>query len=305
MRELCLFIGILMAFLFIGCSEKDREENVKELTDKEKCLIMKNGESCYAKALIYGKYEEDLHKFSNPEGFIKWAEKGCEHHYSISCHNLSALFFKGDGVAADTDKAFKYGKRSCDIYKIDVQYLDKTGNEQNKLKAISSCLQLVNSFFSNEDSKYKDMEKAIDLSTLACENDVDNGCAIAGILFKKIGDESNSEKWLQWGCLKSKDSDACILLIEKYSKLKNDEKVEFYYNKLNQSWPSYNSGIVLYAETVWKIKKDVLKATHLLENALKRNVISIDEIEINEKLKDLLETKEYVEMIEKFKAIEK
>lgn len=65
------------------------------------------------------------------------------------------------------------------------------------------------------------------------------------------------------------------------------------------------TGFIYMAKVAWKIKKDVKKTTKWLETGLNKDGISVEQIEKESEFKDLFETQEYAEMIEKFKAIEK
>lgn len=287
MKKAILLGGIIFIFF-----------NSYGITDAEKCLKEKDGEACYSEALKYVNSDLDLSRVSIPESFLKWAEKGCEYKYSSACDSL----FRFWHIKNDKDKAFKYGVMSCELSKSEVTYLDEHRNKFNRQVAFKTCVFLANVYYFPDDSIYKNKEKAIDLSLLACKNEVVEGCLMAGLMYRKLGKEIESDKWLQWGCLDRQESLCCVVLIEKYYELQNKEKTDFYFKKLGFSFPHATSGFFYMAKTTWTIKKDVKRTTQWLEMGLNKGGVSIDMIEKEVQFKDLRETKEYVEMVEKFKT---
>jgi len=301
LKRIYFLIGITTIFLFFGCSEKYKKEAAVELSDKEKCLIMKNGEACHAEALKCINDNGDLSRISDSDCFIEWAEKGCDYKFVPACDSL----FRYWHIKNDKEKAYKLGVKSCELNKSEVLYLDGLGNRFNRMESLRTCVMFANVYYFPEDSIYKDRDKAIEISVLACENEVAVGCLFAGLFYRKEGKDTESEAWLQRGCIDAQEALSCVVLIEKYDELKNKEKVEFYFNKLDEGSPHSVTGFIYMAKVAWKIKKDVKKTTKWLETGLNKDGISVEQIEKESEFKDLFETQEYAEMIEKFKTIEK
>ena len=136
---------------------------------------------------------------------------------------------------------------------------------------------------------------------MACENEVWEGCYRAAFFYRNLGDEINADKWLRHGCIIGEESLSCVLLINKYNKSGDKNKVDFYFEQLEKSTPASATTFLQMAKTTWKIRKDIKKTVHWLSWGLISKGFTIDDLEKADLLKDLRETKEYLEMIKTYK----
>jgi len=293
MKKLYLFIGISTIFLLFGCSEKYKKEIVPKLSDKEKCLIEKNGESCSKLARTFIDFEQN--KVVDAVNFLKWSEKGCEFKSSESCYFL-AYYYSGDGLEINEEKRKDYLLKACKAFNSDASRINEEYTLKNNKGAIMACLVLTEQYFFHKTSK--DLQKALDTAVFACDNGSKRGCLFVGKIYKEMGDEIKAEKQYDRNCFKMQETLSCINLIEKYLKTGDKDKVDYYYSKLDPfTVQETKKGMIAFAGIVWKVKKDIDRAVFALRNSIELNFLSIEEIESDKTLEEIRNTEEYKKLI--------
>ena len=155
-----------------------------------------------------------------------------------------------------------------------------------------ACLVLAEQYFSHKTSK--DLKKALDVAALACDYGSKKGCLFMGTIYKEMGDEEKAEKQYDRNCIKMNETFSCINLIERYLRIGDKEKVDYYYNKLDPyTEQQTKKGIIAFAAIVWKVKKDIERAVFTLRNSIELKFLSIEEIESDETLQEIRNTEKY------------